>query len=221
VDTLLPFPDGRRFDEERTTALANPSHPLIAYWLRFSCRFVAELQQAALADLQRAWQGGLPDRTNLYRQFMPRIATALDLELEPHEFLRVDWVMSSRASIGKAVPVIFIESENNARSAYEEMRKLCAVSSPLAVLITVKKWDPKLFGLRARRKRLTEQWTRIIKAHAEVWARPGLIGVLVGEWAEGIDYHLRFYSFAFSTDGTICWPESTVFDMHLPSGATP
>lgn len=118
--------------------------------------------------------------------------------------------MSVQASNGEWVPLIFIESENHATTAQHDMRKLCALACPLAVLITVIEWSPAVFDSRARRDDLLLEWGNVIKAHNEVWPRPGIIGIHVGEW-EG-DNHLRFYSLAFATNGTICVPESIVLD---------
>lgn len=190
------------------------SHPLVAYWLRFSEAFVDEVRATSPPDLAASWHSG-PERTRLYTLgVLPKVAACLGLSLTT-ELFKVDAAMSVQASNGETVPVIFVESENDARTAVHEMRKLCAVSCPLAVLITVIEWNPEVFGPNARRDRLTSDWSRTIKAHAEIWQRPGIIGVLVGEW--GLDDHLRFYRFAYSTDGTICLPEETVLDKLITS----
>jgi hypothetical protein len=185
------------------------SHPLIAYWIRFCNAFMAEVEKTSDARLTEVWHS-LPARTGFHAEnVLPRIASDLGLSLTT-ELFKVDAAMAMHASNGESVPIIFIECENDAATAAHEIRKLRALSCPLAVLITVIEWNPDVFGTKARRDHLLAEWGRIIQAHSEIWPRPGLIGIIVGEW--GPDKHLRFYRLAFSCDGSICLPEAMVVD---------
>jgi hypothetical protein len=194
--------------------VTNSTDPLISYWFSFSDAFIAEIEHTLPADLLAAW-GSPTERTQFYTlRVLPAVAQRLGLS-HTKELFKVDVAMRRPASNGEMVPVVFIESENDATTAVHEMRKLCALSCPLAVLITVIEWNPDVYGAKAQRDHLTQAWSDIIKAHAEVWQRPGIIGVLIGEW--GPDDHLRFYRFAYSMNGRICVQEKIVTDRHVPS----
>lgn len=182
--------------------MINP--PLVDRWTAFRDSFIRQLQSTAPQLLRTAWQSAT-ERTKLYTSsVIPAIAGDLGLS-RADELFRVDAAMGKVASNGLTVPIVFVESENVAASigkARGEMYKLCSLSCPLAVLVTVVEWSPAIFGSRAREQELTMEWQRIIAAYHEVWPRTGIIGVIVGEW--GPDNRLRFYSFAYSMEGTIC-----------------
>jgi hypothetical protein len=109
---------------------------------------------------------------------------------------------------------VFIESENYVNSAEEEIWKLCAVSCPLKVLITVAKWDlsegvwTPLGG--SQKNALLSKWRGIAIAHHQVCPNPGVLALLVGECCaqdyfnrrdhqEFQDYRFRFYAHHFDT----------------------
>jgi len=178
-------------------------------WTQFHRAFEAEIRGTSDEDLYAAWQKP-SRRTKLYAgTIVPKIASHLGLS-DISELFKVDWVMRTPCSTGEFVPVVFVESENVAKTAGHEMRKLCAISCPLAVLITVIEWNPTVFPKKASRDRLMTEWERIIKAHYEIWPRQGTIGVIVGEW--GPNNFLRFYSLAYSTQGEICDQPSLLFE---------
>jgi len=64
---------------------------------------------------------------------MPAVAESLGLAHE-REFLLIDHVLSA-----DSVPLVFIESENDA-VAVAELRKLCSVAGPLKVVLTCVEW---------------------------------------------------------------------------------
>lgn len=211
-DGPLRAPSLNRSGQHGSVAMAN--HPLIDFWLTFADAFVVEVDQMPVADVALAWASH-KERTRLYAsRVLPAVAQRLGLS-HTKELFKVDAAMLRPASNGEQVPIVFIESENNATSSKHEMRKLCALSCPLAVLISVIEWNPDVYGPKARRESLTQAWSDIIRAHAEVWQRPGIVGVLVGEW--GPDDHLRFYRLAYSMNGSVCVPETMVSDRHCPS----
>ena len=193
-------------------------HPILEYWKRFKTELLSALNQeeTALAD---AWSSSTK-RTQFYRDCLLRkVATALDLELKP-ELFRRDFAMRVKATNGRMVPVIFIESENQAGTADYEIEKLCAVCAPLRVLITVTTWDesPGIWPRGGYKTAYSARWREIIKAHGEVWPQPGIIGVLVGEWREKT---LKFYAFAFDPLGNVCDPETVFFQRDMGRQAPP
>src|SRR5205814_6852218 len=119
-----------------------------------------------------------------------RVAEALDLALEP-ELLIVDFAL-----VGKVdrVPRVFVESENIASSADQEVRKLCCLAAPLKVLLSVCEWDeaPSVWRRGSVRPRLLPAWRRVVAAHADAGLLSGEIVGVVAEWRP--DHFLRLYS---------------------------
>src|SRR5437899_12912127 len=63
-------------------------------------------------------------RTSFYRDcLLKSVAQDLELAVAP-ELFKVDFVMTTPSSSGIQIPVIFIESENIAKSASQEVSKL-------------------------------------------------------------------------------------------------
>jgi len=88
-------------------------------------------------DLKAVWD--IPEeRTNLYDNLMKELAEDLGYYFRP-QFLRIDYALCDKE---RKVPLIFIEFENNALLiAEDELRKLCCVSAPLKVIISVIEWS--------------------------------------------------------------------------------
>jgi hypothetical protein len=92
-------------------------------------------------------------RTCLYKEMLAPLATNLGTLIEEKleagsELFKVDFAICQNSNDIK-VPLIFIESENNAFSAEHEIRKLVNLAAPLRVLITVIQWMRKaVFGTR-------------------------------------------------------------------------
>lgn len=186
-------------------------HPTGGLWYRFRDGLVKALSEVEEQHLIDAWSSQTT-RTSFYRQLvLPPVARDLGLEIGGDLF-KVDFVMTTPSSSGRAVPVVFIESENIATSAAHEVRKLSVLAVPLRVLITVVEWSD-LWPGGGRRKVLLPEWQAILRAHAEVWPHPGWLGVVVGEW--GPDQHLRFYTLALGPDGEVRDPEETRIDRYV------
>jgi hypothetical protein len=102
------------------------------------------------------------------------------------EFLNIDHTLLLTQQ-NHPVPWAFIESENDAGTAAAEIRKLCAVSAPLRVLLTRAEWwaetadffPPKRY--ENRRAQFLPVWTSIAVTHNQVWSNPGLLALLVAE----------------------------------------
>lgn len=193
--------------------MTSHGEPLVEYYLRFCDAFVERLAYLSDDALLSAWHGRT-ERTQFWtREVLPGVAEALGLKLTT-ELFKVDAAMSVASTNGEDIPVVFIESENEATTASHEMRKLAAISCPLAVLITVVEWNPVVFPGKSCRDRLMSEWAGILQARSNVWARPGVIGVIVGEW--GSDERLRFYRFGLAIDGSVRVPEATAYERHIP-----
>jgi hypothetical protein len=108
-------------------------------WADFVCQLKIYLESADRGALVGAWERSA-NRTEFYRTVaLRKIATAMGYEFG-RELYKVDFVMWKVVDSEK-VPVIFIESENDAMTATHEIQKLCCIAAPLRVLITVVEWD--------------------------------------------------------------------------------
>jgi hypothetical protein len=132
----------------------------------------------------------------------------IDEELDTgSELFKADFAIS-RNSKDIRVPIIFIESENNAFSADHEVRKLVNLSAPLRVLITVAQRDEEseIWVGRdgAHRSILLPLWEQVIRQHQIVWRRAGVVGILVGEWRPGKRF--RFYGYGYGEGHRLAVP---------------
>jgi hypothetical protein len=156
---------------------------------KFLRLFAAAMTDADPTTLRAAWasQGA---RTHFYSNIFARVAAGLDLDLE-QELLIVDYAM-----VGKddGVPRIFIESENIAFSAVQEVRKLCCLAAPLKVLFSVCEWDESesLWKNGSMRPHLLPEWRQAVAKHKAAGTFCGDIIAVVAEWRP--DDSLRFYS---------------------------
>ncbi len=89
---------------------------------RFQEQFLSRIARVELSELHASWASDVA-RTVLYRKILGDVAEALKLKFEP-ELLIVDFAMIAPVD---RVPQIFIESENAAWSAVQEVRKLCCI----------------------------------------------------------------------------------------------
>jgi len=180
---------------------ANAFHPLVTYWRGFQNQFRRAVNENGLPALMNAWMG--EDQRTLYysETIFPEVAEKLGLRLEMR-LLNVDFAMCSQDGSGLGVPLAFIESENKIATTKDEIRKLCCVSAPLRVLVTVAEWDdtPGTWKHGGRKREFLALWETIIKRHFATWPQPAVFGILVGE-ASFADTRLRFYTHAFGPAG--------------------
>lgn len=160
------------------------------YWTNFSEAFIRTLREDTQENLFKAWQSPSA-RTDYYiRSILPRIKNKLGLEYK-EELFKVDAVFYDKSN-NIDIPAIFIESENNAFSAHEEIKKLCCLSCPLAILITVAKWNFNQFPSTSEKDKLLFEWEQIINAYSSAFPVNGILSIMVGEF--GKDKILRFYT---------------------------
>jgi hypothetical protein len=182
------------------------------YWTEFRDHFKEALLLASTEDLKKAWTTST-DRTNFYTQrLLPPLAASLGLEYTT-ELFKVDFALCVKSSSGRKVPVVFIESENNAQSAVHEMWKLCSLSAPLKIMISCVEWseEPGFWPSGGSKSKLLQEWSGIIKAHNEVWPQPCMYGVIIGEWRDA----LRFYSVGLGANGCELDPHTILYERQI------
>ena len=181
------------------------------HWKKFRDSLNGNLIATNKVVLKNAWNSQ-PERTAFYTsKLLPQVAEDLKLVCET-ELCKVDFALCAKSTPGHKVPLIFIESENNAMTAADEMWKLCSLSAPLKVLISCIEWceDPEYWppdGKKGEKSRLLLEWKEIIKAHNEVWPQPCVYGIVIGELKENT---LRFYSYGLGADGSELDPEGVL-----------
>ena len=161
-------------------------------WLDFKSEFVNQIKLQSDKGLIETWLNRT-SRTTFYKKIYPYIAEKLDLKYFPKEFLKVDATMYRKDKITNwEIPVIFIESENDFETAEEEVYKLCSLSAPIRVLITISDEinNEKLIGW-------VKNWSSYIETCSEVWPNKGILGIII------TDNKFNFYSMAWNEKGSI------------------
>jgi hypothetical protein len=95
---------------------------------------------------------------------------------------------------------VFVETENNAFTCHEEVRKLSSITASLKVLIAVTEWDETagVWAKGTHRKKLLQHWQNIIRCYDARWPRSGILGIIVGERRP--DHLLCFHACALTSD---------------------
>jgi len=158
-------------------------------WSDFKKEFVNQIKLQSEKGLTEAWFNRT-NRTNFYvKEIFPLVAKNMDLVLTK-ELFKVDAAMAMKSQPDNwEIPIIFIESENVISSALEEVDKLCSLSAPVRVLITIgDKKDPDT-------KAKIDEWASLIKAYSKIWSNKGIIGIIIA------DYQLNFISMAWGENG--------------------
>lgn len=108
---------------------------------RFTDAYHEALANIGAEALSRAWLSQTERTRFLGDDIIPAVAKRLGfIERPEKELLQVDFAIAKK--VGSIdVPVIFIESENIAETTSREVHKLCCLSAPLKVLISVCEWS--------------------------------------------------------------------------------
>jgi len=186
---------------------------LLEFWNNFQKSFVEQIDALSDSELTEAWKSS-KNRTYMYeRKTLGSVAQAMGMTYIKEKF-KIDYTFCRKADDGEEVPLVFIESENNAFDAKHEMRKLCCLSSPLKVLITCVEWsDEEGYWKRGgNRKKLTDEWSKIISSHNSIWPQAAVTGVLI---AEKNNHTLRFYSLVYGPNGSLIKDSEVVFERKL------
>lgn len=169
-----------------------------ALWAAFQSSFRSAVESIEVTRLAEIWATQKTRTAHYADEILKSVAKDLDLHFR-REYLRVDYSMWDRHSSREETPVIFIESENIATSAEDEVKILCSVAAPLKVLITVAQWEDVIprWPTGGQRSNLMTRWRSIRSAYQSTWSDPGVFGVLVGE--SDNDGVLRFHAFELDT----------------------
>lgn len=162
-------------------------------WNMFKESLFKEINTINKEQLVKAWDS-CKDRSNFYFDFLfPRIANELGLEYKKEAVFRFDGVMFKKAVNGQPVPIIYIESENDAKSTVREVYKLCSLNAPLKLLFICQLWSQE------RKEELMQDfWIDIIDAFKNEIGLVGSIGFINAESRDG---RLRFHLILVNEDG--------------------
>jgi hypothetical protein len=179
-----------------------------ALWAAFQKSFCAAILSLEGIRLAEIWATQYSRTTFCVDELLKTVAKDLDLDFK-REYSRVAYSMWDRSDSGPT-PVVFVESEEQATCADQEVKTLCRSAAPLKVLITAGEWEDVIPRWRngGHRSTLVPRWRSIRSAYHETWRDPGVFGVLVGESAP--DGVLRFHGFELDTQ-----PASPVGDRVL------
>ena len=170
-----------------------------ALWAAFQRSFCAAILSLEGIRLAEIWAAQYSRATFCVDELLKSVARDMELDFK-REHSRVAYSMWDRRSDSEPTPVIFIESEEQATCADQEVKTLCCLAAPLKVLITVGEWEDVIPRWRngGHRSTLVTRWRSIRSAYHAAWRDPGVFGVLVGE--SDPDGVLRFHGFELDGD---------------------
>ena len=188
-----------------TTTTSPMSVKLLSDFIDKFATALSQVQPSVLAD---AWvEGRTKERTQIYRDILCSVAAAMTPMLTVKEqHCLIDFVLGKPIELdgvdSKAiVPLIALESENIVTGTCKEVDNLCAMASPIKVLITCAIWSREP-GKQDDREKTLERWRSIHAAH--VAALPGraedAFVVIVGERTRK---KLRFFKEVLSAPGVV------------------
>jgi len=165
------------------------------YWDDFKKYFKEAIENSSDNELLVAWES-LKNRTKFYENnILIKVAKKMDLIFVKEEY-KIDYTLCKKSSIADYnVPMIFIESENNAPTTKSEVRKLCCLAAPLKVLLTCMEWSDG-----GNKQRYLKEWGGIINYHNLEWPQPTQTGLLV---AERIGLCLKIHNLLLDSSGTV------------------
>lgn len=165
-------------------------------WTQFLECFVTGLNATQPCQFAWAWQSEA-NRTSFYRNILlPRVASCLGLT-DVYELFRVDSTFCVGTAENKCslVPIVHVESENNARSASHEVRKLCALTGRLKVLIICDEWSD-LWPHGGHAAAQLSRWRSLVANHLQYYPDDCVYGLVIGERHNDT---LRFFATTLST----------------------
>jgi hypothetical protein len=128
----------------------------IDLWAEFKTYFVQSLEKYKNNELKKAWQSS-GNRTQFYtKKFFVEIAAKMGLSLKL-ELFKVYAAFYTNNLIDKEVPLIFVESENDAASATHELTKLLSINAPCKILIVCCEWSNDMWK-SGRQCELQNHW---------------------------------------------------------------
>jgi hypothetical protein len=167
-----------------------------AVWSEFLELFIRALESKPPCQFAWAWKSA-KNRTSFYRNgVLPEVAKGLGL-VDAYELFRVDSTFCVQSASPKAslVPIIHVESENQAASAEHEVRKLCALTSRLKVLISCDEWSDS-WNHGGHAQRYLSDWRQLVRNHNSFHPDDCEMGVIVAECRDDRtpDEEIYFYA---------------------------
>jgi len=189
-----------------------------ALWAAFQRSFCAAILSLEGIRLAEIWAAQYSRTIFCADELLKSVAKDLELDFK-REHSRVAYSMWDYRAHSEPTPVIFIESEEQATCADQEVKTLCCLAAPLKVLITVGEWEDVIPRWRngEHRSTLVTRWRSIRAAYQTAWRDPGVFGVLVGE--SDPDGFLRFH--AFELDAGTDSPVADRVLLELPTAISP
>jgi hypothetical protein len=189
-----------------------------ALWTAFQKSFCAAILSLEANRLAEIWAAQYSRTIFSADELLKSVSKNLDLDFK-REHSRVAYSMWDCRSDSEPTPVIFVESEEQATCADQEVKTLCCLAAPLKVLITVGEWEDAMPRWRngGLRSTLVTRWRSIRSAYNTAWRDPGVFGVLVGE--SDPDGLLRFH--AFELDAGTDSPVADRVLLELPTVISP
>ena len=170
-----------------------------ALWAAFQRSFCAAILSLEGSRLAEIWATQYSRTPFCADELLKSVAKDLELDFK-REHSRVAYSMWDYRAHSEPTPVIFIESEEQATCADQEVKTLCCLAAPLKVLITVGEWEDVIPRWRkgGHRSILVARWRSIRSAYHAAWRDPGVFGVLIGE--SDPDGVLRFHGFELDAE---------------------
>jgi len=161
-------------------------------WTTFKNSLVESINETDKSIFEQAWKSRSERTLFYFDSLLPKVASKMNLEFEKEMNFRVDGTFYIKAGQTSKVPIILLESENEAFTSHYEFHKLCLLNAPLKVLMICNDWND------SSKKILTENfWGYIIEDFAEECSLTGYFAIIIGEWNE----NLKFYTFVYDNHG--------------------
>jgi hypothetical protein len=144
-------------------------------------------------DFEEPWKSRR-GRTKLYfKSLLPKVASLMNLDFGEEMKFRVDGTFYVKSGQGGVkVPIVLIESENDARTSDDEVYKLCFLNAPLKVLMICNDWNEK-----TKLDLCEGYWDYIIESFAEENVLTGYFAIIAGE----MNQNLKFYTYVYDDNG--------------------
>jgi hypothetical protein len=185
--------------------------PLMNFWKEFCDAFKNILGKKTFVQLDNAWASD-GTRTNFYfPEVLCDVAKIMGMEYRAEVFT-ADAAFVRKGSGGTEVPMVWIESENDAGSAEHEVRKLCSLAGPLKILMICSEWD-ETWPHGGMRTKWIGKWQPIVKDYGEFWPLPSLFGIIVGQRK---DKEWKFYAMPIGQCGDIIGQEQVLLKKRFP-----
>ena len=163
-------------------------------WETFKSNVHQAMQSMPYDQLCKGWESKT-NRTRLYfDELFPQVASAMGYEYGKEKLFRIDGVFYRRGPSGYLVPHVFIESENDADSAGDEVYKLCCLNAPLKILFICQEWT-----LDRKTELTQDEWNYIINDFVKENHLIGILGIVVAEW----DTEFKLHTFAYNAKGNL------------------